>query len=386
MALDLSGSYGKELPDSRILLWCPNVPGTIAGLEVWRRAVYTACRAGFERLLIVTEEAPDTLRGALGADHRLAGRRWEAMSSTDPWARRIAEEDGRWVVLHARWVIGEEHLRELAGTRGAPSSAAKDGPMAADGRDLASAADAGWTPASAWRGPDHRRLPEPPIYVRLATPRDLLAAEDVLLRSLARNVTSSFARHVDRAMSRAISRRLVARPITPNQITLFSIGIGVAGALSMLLPGYGWGLFGAFLFLLSTVVDGCDGEIARLKFQESALGAKLDLFGDNVVHMFLFPCVALHAHFSNPAGPYVALGLISFAGIVVTWITVYLLVIRGRPNSRLIAFFDAFGNREFAYLFFALGVLGKLHWFVWWMAIGLWVFPLGLIALWRIDR
>jgi hypothetical protein len=37
-----------------------------------------------------------------------------------------------------------------------------------------------------------------------------------------------------------------------------------------------------------------------------------------------------------------------------------------------------FGNREFAYLFFVLALIGHLDWFVWAMAVGLWVFPIAL--------
>lgn len=386
MALDLSGGYGQRLDGGRILVWCSDVPGRIAGLEVWRRAVYTACRAGFERVLIVAESDVEGIRGALAGDHRLAGRCWEVLGRDGAWPERIVEAGGRWVVLDARWVTGDDHLRELAATQGPPASAERDGPMAADAADLARAAEEGWTPSTSWRATGGRRLAEPAVFVRLAAPRDLREAEDALFRSLAQNVTNAFARHVDRAMSRAISRRIAPLPITPNQITLFSIAVGVAGGLLLLLPGYWPGLVGSLLFLGSTIVDGCDGEIARLKFQESPLGAKLDIVGDNVVHAVLFPCVALHAHVTDPSGPYLALGAVSLAGVVVTWLVVYLLVVRGRPSGRLLAFFEAFGNREFAYLFFVLGVIGKLHWFVWGMAIGLWVFPFGLVALWLAER
>jgi hypothetical protein len=46
------------------------------------------------------------------------------------------------------------------------------------------------------------------------------------------------------------------------------------------------------------------------------------------------------------------------------------------------ALFDTFGNREFAYLFLVMAIAGKLHWFVWAMAFGLWAFPLGLFGIW----
>jgi phosphatidylglycerophosphate synthase len=187
-------------------------------------------------------------------------------------------------------------------------------------------------------------------------------------------------------MSRAISRRLAPWPITPNQITCFSIALGVAGALLLLQPTYAFGLLGCALFLASTIIDGCDGEIARLKFQESPQGAKLDVIGDNLVHAALFPCLALRAYFAEPGGPYLWLGAGALAGVIASWLAVYFVIVRGRPSARTLAFFEAFGNREFAYVLLVLAAIGKLQWFVWGMAIGLWVFPFGLVALRVLDR
>jgi len=187
-------------------------------------------------------------------------------------------------------------------------------------------------------------------------------------------------------MSRAISRRLAPYAVTPNQITIFSIGLGIVGALWLLRPTYCFGLLGSFLFLASTVIDGCDGEIARLKFQESAEGARLDVIGDNIVHAFLFPCVALHAYFAHPDGPYLLLGAIAFAGVLVTWLAVYWVLVKHPPSPRAQAVFELFGNREFAYLLFFLGLIGKLEWFVWCMAFGLWAFPVALLGLRFLGR
>jgi phosphatidylglycerophosphate synthase len=49
---------------------------------------------------------------------------------------------------------------------------------------------------------------------------------------------------------------------------------------------------GALLFLAHSILDGCDGELARLKFQQSRLGGVLDFWGDNVVHAVIFGCMA----------------------------------------------------------------------------------------------
>lgn len=72
--------------------------------------------------------------------------------------------------------------------------------------------------------------------------------------------------------------------VTPNQITAVVFSIGVcSGPLMVIVGGY-WGLFiGALLYYLSAILDGCDGELARLKFLGTPLGAWLDTVGDDIV-------------------------------------------------------------------------------------------------------
>ena len=47
-------------------------------------------------------------------------------------------------------------------------------------------------------------------------------------------------------------------------------------------------MLGGFLSLAASVLDGCDGEIARLKYQESALGCWIETFGDYWYYIAIF--------------------------------------------------------------------------------------------------
>ena len=47
-------------------------------------------------------------------------------------------------------------------------------------------------------------------------------------------------------------------------------------------------MLGAFLSLAASVLDGCDGEIARLKYQESALGCWIETVGDYSYYIAIF--------------------------------------------------------------------------------------------------
>src|SRR5438309_67841 len=107
-------------------------------------------------------------------------------------------------------------------------------------------------------------------------------------QTFAKDTDGFFARHLDRKISGAISRRLIRTSITPNQITVGVTCIGIVAGVWMAQAGYGPKLAGALLFLATSILDGCDGEVARAKAMTSRLGGWLDLWGDNVIHVAVF--------------------------------------------------------------------------------------------------
>jgi phosphatidylglycerophosphate synthase len=96
-----------------------------------------------------------------------------------------------------------------------------------------------------------------------------------------------FAR-ANRRISIPISRRIIPFPITPNMVSLFTLGVSFAGGVFLALGGYWNMLTGAVLSWFSSVLDGCDGEVARLKLQESAFGCWLETICDNLYYLFTF--------------------------------------------------------------------------------------------------
>ena len=122
---------------------------------------------------------------------------------------------------------------------------------------------------------------------------------------------------------------------------------------------------GALLFLLHSILDGCDGEIARLKFLESRGGAALDFWGDNTVHVAVFGCMAvgwsLSAHSAWPlvAGSGAPSPARSAAASVVAPHMVSPAATRAPPRSAGARTADALANRDFIYLIVALSAFGK---------------------------
>ncbi len=87
-------------------------------------------------------------------------------------------------------------------------------------------------------------------------------------------------RFLNRPISCRITRVLIKFPIHPNAWTISSFVLPVVASLFLMRGEYVSVLIGAALFQVFSVVDGCDGEIARAKGLESKFGERLDSFCD----------------------------------------------------------------------------------------------------------
>jgi 1L-myo-inositol 1-phosphate cytidylyltransferase / CDP-L-myo-inositol myo-inositolphosphotransferase len=87
-------------------------------------------------------------------------------------------------------------------------------------------------------------------------------------------------RFLNRPISRSITRYLIKLPIHPNVWTLSIFVLPLVFCVFLLRGDYGSIVIGAALFQIYSVLDGCDGEIARAKNLESKFGEFLDSFCD----------------------------------------------------------------------------------------------------------
>lgn len=117
-------------------------------------------------------------------------------------------------------------------------------------------------------------------------------AERRLFVSLTKAGDGFVSRHLNRPISKMISRRLMKTSVSPNLVTALALIIGLLSAVANLFvdADHLWLLaVGGTLFHLSSVVDGVDGELARLKFQFSEFGAWFDTISDVIINVsYLF--------------------------------------------------------------------------------------------------
>lgn len=211
---------------------------------------------------------------------------------------------------------------------------------------------------------------------------DPAAAERALVRTLAKPSDGPIARNFDRRISGLISRALVRTPLTPNLITVLAALVGVGGAVLLGLGGYWTCLLGAALFVLSTILDGCDGEVARLKFRESKFGYHLDLVLDNVVYVCVFTGIAVGLARLHPQTHPLWACAAMIEGIVVNAWIMYFLVLKPGLTERIpmLRVFERIANGDFSYFVLAFALAGWLEGFLWGSAIGVHVFYITLLS------
>jgi len=375
----------------------PHQDAKILGLGLVQRTVLAARRAGYHRIVLL---APD--------DAGLPG----AATMSD-WTRlRTALEPGTpeplliaptTILAETGWLERLARMRiEAFAWAAAPGRLLMLGAAAAPEALVALGADGGARDMAAIHARLARRfgapapMPEGVDPMLVAAPADVRAAERRLLRALVKDTDGFMARHVERPISLAISRRLASTAVTPNQMTLASMAIGLAGAPFFLSAEWPWQTAGALLFLAHSILDGCDGELARLKFQESRWGGVLDFWSDNIVHIATFSCMAVGwSRAIDEAWP-LLLGAAAVLGNLASAGFVHWRMMRAKdgagplftsvsasPARRLARLLDALSRRDFIYLVVALGLFGKANWFLLLASLGAptYFFLLVLLAI-----
>lgn len=213
------------------------------------------------------------------------------------------------------------------------------------------------------------------------------AVEKALVRSLTKPTDGWVSRNLNRPISTLFSRVLAHTGITPNQFTIVTGLIGLSTAWFLARGGYWNYLIGGALFHFTSILDGVDGELARLKFKSSPFGQWLDTVVDNTSYLAALGGI-ITGLFLNGAPQYVIwAGILSVIFAVAALGSLYFYLLRFKSGGTLLnvkygfqdgnSTFDkifqvaaAFGKRDlFALIFFILGIFGKMQWALIYIAI-----------------
>lgn len=148
------------------------------------------------------------------------------------------------------------------------------------------------------------------FWLDVDTPESLSDARRVLLANLAKPSEDGFvARWLNRRVSLRLSSYLATTRLSPGAITLASFVIALSGAALFAVGSYLWTALAGLLIQLASIVDGCDGEIARIKFQTSRFGAWADTVLDRYADVAVVTGISL-GHWQTHPTTFTLLGAI----------------------------------------------------------------------------
>ena len=219
-------------------------------------------------------------------------------------------------------------------------------------------------------------------YQPVRTLSDVQAAEKKLFNSLKGEFEGFVDRYFNRKVSRWFTRLFLTMGLSPNSITVLAGLVGLLAAAGFGMGTYSAGIVAALLFQLAAVIDCCDGEVARLTFTESPLGAWLDIVVDNIVHMAIFAGIAvgLYTTYLGQADDWVplALGTAAVFGNGLSLVLVEkaqkIKTVSGWSTPAHAAWADMMlknvASRDFSIALLGFALFDQLNWFLIFAAVG----------------
>ncbi len=152
-------------------------------------------------------------------------------------------------------------------------------------------------------------------WLDVDTPQALLEAEHRLLQALGGKPSDGpVARHLNRPLSRWMTGYLVHTPATPNLISFVSWLLSCFAAVLFAVGGYPALALGGLIAQFASIIDGCDGEVARLKLSESKSGGWFDAVLDRYADAFLLFGLTWHVFSTNNTHSSLVIGFAAIFG------------------------------------------------------------------------
>jgi choline kinase/phosphatidylglycerophosphate synthase len=144
-------------------------------------------------------------------------------------------------------------------------------------------------------------LPDGSWWLDVDTREDVLVARGMLRRSLAKPTDGPVSRLLNRPISTRLSLAVATLRPSPDLVSVLALLLGIVAATAL---ATGWGIVGGVLVHLASIVDGMDGELARLQLRERPLGAFLDGIADRLADAAIVAGVGVWA-LETSGGPLV---------------------------------------------------------------------------------
>lgn len=147
----------------------------------------------------------------------------------------------------------------------------------------------------------------------LSGPRDIPACERTFLRTNGKSQDGLVSRYLNRGVSRWVTRWLLKLPLVPSVWSVLIFALPLAASYAFVQGDYAGFVIGCAIFQLYSILDGCDGEIARARFLHTEFGRRLDslldLMGNILLALSVGIGLAHQAEISGGAWFYLAEGI-----------------------------------------------------------------------------
>lgn len=322
----------------------------VAGLTLLERAIRLAEVSGATRVILLV---PSTDR--IGELESLGGRDLAVVARLKD-ALQLVERSDTVALLRSSTVYNRGLYRDAVD--------------AFDGEPFEVYSDGQSAHVQIWRGDSRpslfERRDDDRWYVDVATPDDGRDAADRLWNDCRKDLDGIVAKLINRNISIACSRLLAPTGIKPNHISIITFALGIVAAI---LAGWGGWLgfaLAGLVFQANSVIDGIDGELARVRYEFSVTGEWLDTLSDDFSDVFFWFGLGVGAWRTYPldlfgldSEAWLWLGAVAVIFKIVSMVLYYTwLIDHGRGD--LLAFNWAFDDDDAREQSAVMKVLGNL--------------------------
>ena len=178
-------------------------------------------------------------------------------------------------------------------------------------------------------------------------------------------------RYIIRKISGFITGLLVKTSVTPNQVTIISLILGIASAAFFSHGAHTYTIIAGLFYFISTVFDQCDGEVARYKQMTSDFGKTFDIIVDSIVNATITIGITIAIYKTNGSGLSIIAGLLAMTGIVISLLLTTYFSHENNNNTGTKEMLDRLNNKDFFYIIMLASVIfNQMIWFLLIMAIG----------------
>lgn len=157
------------------------------------------------------------------------------------------------------------------------------------------------------------------FWADIDTHQDMYLAEEGLFNRLVKpKGEGPISKNINRRFSHSITKILVNTPFSPNQITLISLLLSFLSAIMLANAHYLFVVMGGILAQMASIIDGVDGEIARVKFLASGFGGWFDTVVDRYGDVAIVTGAIIGIYIKDQSFLTVMVGVLALSGSILS--------------------------------------------------------------------